>query len=79
MGDGGAENAAGVVESVQRDLAGAALVFLENVGARAQGQDEGRPDVRRSQLDQLFDEDSPSGVGVDGFAHDRLEDPDSAS
>jgi len=75
----GAENASDVVEPVQSDLARPAREFLDDVGARAQGEGERRSDRRRVQVDRLFDEEVAERGRRRRLAHDRLEDPDRVS
>src|SRR5579871_4116615 len=79
MGNRGTENASDVVEPVQSDLAGTARVLLKNRGACAQREGERRPDVPRSQLDRLLDEELTERGGRRRLPHDGLEDPDDAS
>src|SRR5579859_6312553 len=78
VGNGGAENASYVVQSVHADLARAAGEFLKHGGAGAQGEGERSSDIARSQLDRLFDEERAVRGRRRPLAHDRLEDSDRA-
>src|SRR4029079_10908592 len=74
VGDGRAEQAADVRQSVHGDLAGAAVELLQHVGAGAQCERERRTYVACPQLDGFFDEELATTCGRCGLAHDRLED-----